>query len=216
MYCIYNLYTSKSNKIVRILSALTKYKNSIKHIANFRKENTMQDFLLYRPYRTQRVGAFMTFIPSIILGYVGGWMAIEIHPWTFPTYFMLLAPILGMIVTNNCYNDYSKVIAFGQNEVQVFEKSLVKKYLWSDFSDAYCSLNGWGHLYIILSNCELSSDEVWSVRRKADKTRRKMCLENSLAIYIGNAFNKTEKDLTMIKEELLKHQINLHNLPKYK
>ena len=176
----------------------------------------MQDFKLYRPYGNQQFGFILVFILSIFWAYFGGRVAIEIHPWTFSTYFLLALPIFGIIAGIDICNDCRLVIAFGQNEIQVFGKSLIKKYLWSDFSDAYCSLNGWGHLYIILSNCELSSDEVWSVRRKADKTRRKMCLENSLAIYIGNAFNKTEKDLAMIKKELSKHQINLHDFPKSK
>lgn len=165
----------------------------------------MQEFLLYRPYKSQKAAIFC----ELFIGIISLGMSFLFYPLPF-MFILLCSSTIVFFCALQTYESYSLVIAFGQNELQILGKKLLRKYLWSDFSDAYYSANGWGHLYIILSNGELSSEQVWSFRNKASRSDKNICLENTLSIYIGSAFNQNNKDFMQVEEEIKKHKINIH------
>lgn len=165
----------------------------------------MQEFLLYRPYKSEKAGIFFElFIVIICIG-----MSFLFYPLSTMFILLSMAAIVFLCMIRT-YESYSLVIAFGQNELQIMGKKLLRKYFWSDFSDAYYSANGWGHLYIILSNGELSNEQVRSLRNKISRSNKNICLENTLSIYIGSSFNGKSKDAEAIEEEIKKHSINIH------
>ena len=165
----------------------------------------MQEFLLYRPYKSQKAAIFY----ELFIGIISLGMSFLLYPLP-PMFFFLCASAVMLFCVLTSYESYSIVIAFGQNELQILGKKLLRKYLWSDFSDAYYTANGWGHSYIILSNGELSSEQVCSFRNKASRLNKNICLENTLSIYIGSSFNENNKDVMTIEEEIKKQQINVH------
>ena len=171
----------------------------MKHIANFRKENTMQDFLLYRPYGNFKYVALFPFLCGILM------FGIAVMNYTSPKLCIpLTLSVFEFFSFFYIYNLNSIAIVFGQSEVQVFDSKVRREYLWTDFSDIYYGRNGRGCLFIVMSSEVLTEKQVKSFCRKCSWSNP-LRVKNALVFPVGN-----NQDEEKINQEIVKQQLILH------
>ena len=158
----------------------------------------MQEFLLYRPNKTEIIIPFIMFPLAIVMFS----FAFLIYG-TLEMYFCLVFGAFLLYYGFNNYHISYKIIAFGQNEIQVFNRKLLQRYLWTDFSEVYYARNFKNILYLVMSGKELNKKQL----RHLCEHKKGNNLKNAFIINISNAtLDEREAILNIIK----KHQINIH------
>ena len=123
----------------------------------------MSEVILYRPYQSNRITALIPFFVGVLSSAIS-----IILSW----FVLLLLSILMFLLAIEQYLEYSEVIAFGDNEIQVFENVVKKRYVWTDFSNAYLGRNFKAFQYLILSNKALDEKQVRKLCNKRSMTKK--------------------------------------------
>lgn len=158
----------------------------------------MQEFLLYRPNKTEIIIPFIMFPLAIVMFS----FAFLIYG-TLEMYFCLVFGAFLLYYGFNNYHISYKIIAFGQNEIQVFNRKLLQRYLWTDFSEVYYAKNFKNQLYLVMSGEELNEKQLKHLCAHGASKR----LKNVLLFYISDA---TLDEREIILNEIKKHEINIH------
>ena len=121
---------------------------------------------------------------------------------TLEMYFCLIFGAFLLYYGFNNYHISYKIIAFGQDEIQVFNRKLLRKYLWTDFSEAYYTTNFKNFPFLVISGEELSKKQLKYFCNHCEKR-----FEDVLIIPIGDA---TRDERKAIVELIEKHEIEIH------
>ena len=157
----------------------------------------MQEFLLYRPNKTEILILFICFPLAIILLSLA-FLTDGILDRCVLLFMTALVFCLGFY----CYHSSSRILAFGQDEIQVFNRKLVQKYLWTDFSEAYYTTNFKNFPFLVISGEKLSKKQLKYFCNHCEKR-----FEDVLIIPVGDA---TRDERKTIVELIEKHEIKIN------
>jgi adenine specific DNA methylase Mod len=82
-----------------------------------------------------------------------------------------------------------------------------KKYLWTNFSNAYYYRDVRLHRHFVLSNKELNKKEVCSICSNASFSNKYMFQDDVLVIHMSD-----ERDRDMVEQEIKKHELLLQHI----
>ena len=151
----------------------------------------MSEILLYRPYKSQKwIGLFLLIIS--ILSFVFA----TLLKWF--VFVVIALWLLGCALV--IYRDYSKVIAFGESEIQVLIHNQEKIYLWSNFQDAYLGVNFKGFNHLVLSSKKLNEKDVWHICNKCSISNDFFGDDETLVFYLDR--NKKNEIIKLVKTKL--------------
>ena len=99
----------------------------------------MQETALYRPYKFYKwIALFLLIFESLFMFLMI--LAYHFSPNLYGVFYLMLVFAFFIATATYFYIEYSRVILFGQSEIQIFENKVRKKYLWTIFSNAYYSV----------------------------------------------------------------------------
>jgi len=158
----------------------------------------MKEFTLYRPYESNKWAALFPLCLGIFC---------IIFDAIFSMLFLTWFAVILFLFTLLLYLDYSLVIGFGQNEIQVFDSKIRKEYLWSDFSHIYYGRNFKAFQYLILSSKPLDEKTVRALCNKCSLSLKNISLDGILVIPVDE---KKKPELENLIKERTPH-IQLSN-----
>ena len=166
----------------------------------------MQENTLYRPYK------FYKWIALFLLIFESLFMFLMILTYHFSTnlhgvFYLVLVSAFFIATATYFYIEYCIVILFGQSEIQIFENKVRKKYLWTNFSNAYYYRDVRLHRHFVLSNKELNKKEVCSICSNASFSNKYMFQDDVLVIHMSD-----ERDRDMVEQEIKKHELLLQHI----
>ena len=157
----------------------------------------MQEFLLYRPNKTEILILFIFFPLAIILLTLA-----FLTDGILDKCVLLFMAVLEFCFGFYFYHNSFRILALGQDEIQVFNRKLLRKYLWTDFSEAYYTTNFKNFPFLVISGEKLSKKQLKYFCNHCEKR-----FEDVVVIPIGNA---TRDERKAIVELIEKHEIEIH------
>ena len=142
--------------------------------------NSVSKLVLYRPYRNFLWIAFFMFLLFVMLLILNFF----IHDIA-----LLLMRSFHFLLALYAYNEYSKIIAFSQTEIQVLGHAVLKRCLWTDFQYSYLGRSFKGFPYLILSAEPLEEKRIRSLCNKSCLSFTfTICCDDFLVIPIDEHF----------------------------